>query len=117
MGYYNLGDSYYDGTGVERNEKKGQHFFELAAMAGGVAARHNVGCVEGNAGNLHRAHKHFILAARAGDKGSLEFVKKGSLDGYVTKEKYADTLLMIYYMVIFYMERRVRLYLKTEATM
>ena len=43
MGYYNL-DSYYDGTGVERNEKKGKHFFELAAMAGGVAlaARHNL---------------------------------------------------------------------------
>ena len=54
MGYYNLGDSYYDGTGIERNEKKGKHFFELAAMAGGVAARH---CPSSSTQALHTCGK------------------------------------------------------------
>ena len=52
---------------------------ELAAINGSVDARHNLGCVEsraGNnlmrAGNNHRAFKHFMLAARAGNKLSLD---------------------------------------------
>ena len=54
------------GRGVERNEKKVKYFYELAAMKGNVMARHNIGCMEAEAGNEHRAMKHFLLAARAG---------------------------------------------------
>ena len=54
-------------------------------------ARHNLGCVERNAGNFHRAYKHFILAARAGDDKSLDHVKKG-LGGIITNDEYANTL-------------------------
>ena len=36
--------------------------------------------------------KHFILAARAGDKDSLDVVKKRFMEGFVTKDEYANTL-------------------------
>ena len=48
--------------------------------------------VEGNAGNLQRAFRHFKLAAKAGYKPSLETVKEGYMRGNVTKDEYANTL-------------------------
>jgi len=60
-------------------------------MSGDMKARHNLGCVEVDAGNYHRAYKHFILSARAGDKDSLDAVKIGFRKGYVTKDEYANT--------------------------
>ena len=91
--YFNLSNSYYhNGRGVEVDKKKAKYFYELAAMNGNVQARHNLGCIEGNAGNHHRAYKHFILAARAGFKLSLDELKEGFMDGHVTKEEYANTL-------------------------
>lgn len=35
------------------NTKKAKHFNELAAMMGNVDARHNLGVLEGQAGNNH----------------------------------------------------------------
>ena len=61
-------------------------------MNGSVNARHNLGCDELEAGNEHRAYKHFILAAKAGFKKSLDQVKEGFLDGFVAKDEYASTL-------------------------
>ena len=55
-------------------------------------ARCNLGCLEGNAGNHQRAMKHLPISARAGEKFSLDNVKKGFMNGYVTKEEYANTL-------------------------
>ena len=40
----------------------------------------------------HRAMKHFILSARAGDNDSLDEVKDGYVNGIVTKDEYANTL-------------------------
>ena len=37
-------------------------------------------------------HKHFILAAKAGYKLSLDELKEGFMDGMITKEEYANTL-------------------------
>ena len=48
--------------------------------------------MEGRAGNHHRAYKHFMLAARAGYKPSLDELKDGYMDGIVTKDEYANTL-------------------------
>ena len=90
--YYNLGISYDNGRGVEVDKKKAVHYYELAAMNGCVDARHNLGCEEYEAGNHHRAYKHYILAAKAGDKDSLEQVKAGFMDDMVTKDEYANTL-------------------------
>ena len=90
--YYNLGILYDHGRGVEVDKKKAKHFYELAAMNGNVNARHNLGCAEVDACNFHRACKHFILAARAGHKKSLDAVKEGFMDGIVKKDEYANTM-------------------------
>ena len=92
VAYYNLGHSYYNGNGVEVDKKKAKHCYELAAMNGSVHARHNLGCSGGNARNIQRAYKHCLLAARAGYAKSLDVVKKGYMNGYITKEEYANTL-------------------------
>ena len=91
--YDNLGVSYYNGVGVEMDKKKAKHYWELAAMNGDAHARFNLGCMEGQAGNNHRAYKHFILSARAGHKDSLDKVKEGFMKGVVKKDEYANTLL------------------------
>ena len=78
--------SYYDGRAVEVDKKKAKYYYELAAINGDIKARHNLGCMEGTAGNYHRAFKHLILAAKAGDKDSLDKVKEGFTEGFVTKE-------------------------------
>ena len=91
-GYYNLGNAYRLGNGVEIDKKKAKHYFELAAMNGHVIARNNLGAVEYEAGNQQRAYKHCLIAARAGDKFSLDSVKRGYMAGHITKEEYANTL-------------------------
>jgi hypothetical protein len=90
--YHNLGNSYSVGNGVEIDKKKAMHYYELAAMNGDVMSRHNLGAIEGQAGNYQRAYKHLLLSARAGDKLSLENVKQGYINGRVTKEEYTKTL-------------------------
>jgi hypothetical protein len=90
--YNNLGALYAIGQGVEMDKKKAMHYFELAAIGGDVSARYNLGYVEEQAGNPQRAFKHFILAAKVGDEGSLEMVTKGFRGGYVTKDDYERSL-------------------------
>ena len=91
-GYYNLGCSYRLGDGVEVDQKKAKYYFELAAMHGHIKARHNLGCSEKQAGNLHRAIKHMIMAAKAGDEVSLNTVKHCFMQGIVKKDEYANAL-------------------------
>ena len=79
--YYNIGNSYYQGYGVERDEIKAKHYYELAAIGGFVLARHNLGCVEEDAGNLGRALKHYILAAGGGLNKSLKDDPKNVQEG------------------------------------
>jgi len=90
--YYNLGNSHYYGNGVERNVKKGKKYWELAAIGGNVGARNNLGTTEGYAGNEQRAYRHFMIAAKAGDKECLDKVRKGFERGVVTKDDYAEAL-------------------------
>ena len=92
--YCNLGHAYQNlGLGlVEIDAKKAKHYYELAAMNGNLKARYNLGATECDNGNYKRAFKHFQLAASAGLKESLDMVKRGYMDGFVTKEEYANTL-------------------------
>jgi len=92
VAYHNLGCAYGSGRGVERDEKKAKHYYELAAMGGNTRARYVLGCFEGQVGNYHRAYKHYMIAARAGYKESLDAVKEGFMYGFVTKDEYARTL-------------------------
>ena len=90
--YHNLGNYYRYGRNVEVDKKKATHYLELAAMSGSAAARHNLGYMEVEARNHHRAYKHFILSAKAGYKISLDSVKIGFNEGSITKDEYANTL-------------------------
>ena len=92
--YHSIGNSYYDGEGVERDEKKAVHYMELAAMGGDVVARHNLGVLEleGHAGNMSRALKHFMIAAGGGYNDSLENIKVIFMNGEATKDDYAKAL-------------------------
>jgi len=48
--------------------------------------------IEGQTGNHNRAVKHFVMAAKAGDRLSLDNVKKGFMEGYIAKDEYASIL-------------------------
>ena len=92
MAYHNLGVNYENGWGVEMDKEKSNYYYERAAMNGSIPARHNLGVVEWNAGDYHRAMKHFVVAAKLGHELSLNNVKKGFMIGKVTKDEYASTL-------------------------
>jgi len=93
-GYYNLGNAYYCGRGVELDMKKAKKYWELAAMNGNVFARYNLGGMEWQAGNRQRSVKHKIIAAKTGHEEALHAVTDVYENevGLVTKEEYADTL-------------------------
>ena len=55
-------------------------------------ARHALGMIEFESGNIDRAMKHFIIAARSGHEKSLKCVGIGYKQGLVTKDDYATTL-------------------------
>ena len=90
--YFNLGNTYDFGRGVEIDKEKAKHYLELAAMNGCLHARYNLGVIEGQAGNNQRAYKHYLIAAGAGFKLSLDIVKSGFRSGIITKDEYANTL-------------------------
>ena len=91
--YYNVGQRmYYHGHGVERDKKKATHYYELAAIGGDATSRHNLGCDDGNAGNSHRALKHFMIAAGSGYHDSVKMVQQMYMNGISTKDDYAHAL-------------------------
>ena len=61
-------------------------------MGGDVLARHGLGNLEWNAGNYHRAMKHYMIAAGAGYDDSLKAIQQGYLDGHATKDDFEKAL-------------------------
>ena len=91
--HYGIACCYMAGEGVRRDEKKAIHYWELAAMGGDAIARYNLGAYEGRAGNMDRALKHCMIAAKDGDTRSLRSMKLSYSNGYVTtKDDYATAL-------------------------
>ena len=90
--YHNIGVSYENGEGVERDEKNAKHHWEVAAIGGVVDARHNLGSVEIRAGNMNRALKHYMIAVEGGDADSLKTVKQLFTKGLATRDDYAKAL-------------------------
>ena len=90
--YNDIGHEYIHGSGVERDEKKAVHYFELAAMGGDEYARYNLGNVEVRAGNYGRALKHYMIAVGSGDNNSLMQIKHMYSKGCATKDDYAKAL-------------------------
>ena len=93
LGCAAIGIAYRNGRGVERDDAKADHYFELAAMMGDEMARFNLGCAEAHAGNWDRALKHFMIAAGAGFNNSVNGIQLLYKEGYATKEDYTNALL------------------------
>ena len=86
--YNNIGHAYRFGRGVERDERKADHYYALASIRGHAAARHNLGVSEGRAGNWDRATKHWLIAAGRGNIGSVKTIQKLYKVGQATREDY-----------------------------
>jgi len=90
--HYEIGVCYHFGEGVDKDTKRAFYHWELAAIDGHEMARHTLGANEGNNGNIGRAMKHFMIAAKSGHGDSLKMVGEGYKRGHVTKDEYATTL-------------------------
>ena len=90
--YFNIGTAYFHGNGVERDEEKAKYYFELGAIGGDAFARHILGILEGRAGNIERALKHFMIAAGSGYNNSLKMIQRMYKNGHATKDDYANAL-------------------------
>ena len=84
--YYNIDIAYHLGSGVEMDEKKAMYYWELAAMRGDTKARHCAGLVEGNAGNIDRATKHWMIAVKDGVAQSLKAIQWLFSGGFATED-------------------------------
>jgi hypothetical protein len=87
--YCSIGICYMNGDGVEVDMKKAIHYWELAAMRGDTMARHNLGSMEGKAGNYDRAVNHYMIAVRSGCNKSLGTIRKIITNERATKYDYA----------------------------
>ncbi len=90
--HYELGLMYSKGEGVEKDEKKAVYHWEKAAIGGHPAGRYNLGVDEWKKGNLERAAKHYIIAAKLGLGKALGGVKKCYMREAVSKEDFAAAL-------------------------
>ena len=94
--HHTIANAYFDGRlGVEKDIEKAWYHYRLAAIGGHEASRHNLGVLEYSIGNMSRATKHFMIAARSGNDGSLKEVGTLYKEGYATKDDYANVLRAI----------------------
>jgi len=89
--HHSLSLYYRKGVIGEKDTRKATYHGQLAAMAGNVHARYNLGFDEGNAGNMHRAYKHWMISANDGCDISMKAVQEGYKSGFVTKDDHAKT--------------------------
>ena len=93
MVYCNIAIAYYNGDGVERDEKKSKHYFELAAIGGDADERYNLGFNELESGNMSRALKHLMVAVEFGHNESLIVIKIMLMNKDATKDDIQAYLL------------------------
>ena len=87
-----LGNLYYKGLGVQKDEEKAVYHWEQAAMGGHPFARYNLAGYEMENGRMERAARHHIIAANLGYDPSLKSIKALFVKGIVSKEDYAAAL-------------------------
>jgi len=87
-----LAISHHVGQGVNKDTNKAIHHWKIAAVNGHEKARHNLGIMEEHGGNVEKAMKHYIIAAKAGFDPSLMEVEHGYKAGHLTEEEYASVL-------------------------
>jgi tetratricopeptide (TPR) repeat protein len=91
-GKFCFGTLYYNGQGVEKDEKKGIRHLEEAAIDGHPQARGILAGYELENGRYERAARHFIINSNLGCDFSLQQVKDLFVEGIVSKEEYASAL-------------------------
>eukprot|EP00985_Skeletonema_marinoi_P029850 scaffold29345_cov66-Skeletonema_marinoi.AAC.1 len=77
---------------AERNFIIWKRLLSEAAIGGHPNARYNLGIEEGNYGNVERAVKHFIIAAKQGYDNSIKPLMPAYRNGFVSKENLAAVL-------------------------
>jgi len=92
LAHLSLRICYQTGGIGEKDTRKAIYHRQLGAMAGDVDARYDLGCDEGNAGNMDRACKHMMISANSGCDFSMKAVQEGHKSGFVTKDDYAKTI-------------------------
>ena len=90
--YGNIGNAYHFGEGVERDNKKADHYYELAAIGGNETARYNTGNSERRVCNWDRAIKHYMIAAGGGWNGSVKSIQQLYTNGHAKKDNYTSAL-------------------------
>ena len=90
--HYRLSVLFREGKGVEKDDKKDLYHTEQAVIAGHPRARHHLGYVEGLSGRNDRAAKHYTIAAKLGNKDSLNALKNGYKARHVSKDDFTDAL-------------------------
>jgi len=90
--HHALAQAYYQGDGVKKDIERSIHHYKQAAMGGHENARHTLGTIEFNNGDIHKAMKHFMISAKCGYDKALKAVGFGYKAGHVTKDDYASTL-------------------------
>ena len=89
---FGLGNAYYHGEGVPRNEEKADEFYKKAVMQGHAQSRYNLAYHEAEKGHHDRAVRHCMISAKMGHKNSVEMMKNAFMAGLATKEEYAEAL-------------------------
>ena len=92
--HYELSIMYDElGSFVEKDGGKSLHYLEEAAIGGHPEARHNLGLHEWNKkGNVEKAVKHWIIAAKQGDDASIKALMKAFRRGECSKDELATAL-------------------------
>ena len=90
--YFNLGQMYREGLGIQTDKKKAKHYLGLAAMRGDAVARNNLGAMEIQPGNMNRTLRHYMIAAKGGSLESLKNIKSMSMKGFATKDDFEEAL-------------------------
>ena len=76
------------GRGVERDEKKAQHYYELAAMEGDACSRHKLA----RAGNHRRALRRYMISAGGGSQDALKKIQRMVIVRGATSDDFAKAL-------------------------
>ncbi|KAL9181332.1 hypothetical protein ACHAXT_010137 [Thalassiosira profunda] len=89
-----IGHSYMFGRVVEKSDEKAKYHYQMAALGGNIDGREMLGTMECNSGNMRRAMRHWMIAAKAGSENALSYVAKGfaDQDGHVTLKEWITTL-------------------------
>lgn len=89
-----LGARYQEGKGVEKDMEKAVYHMEIAAIGGHHISRCYLALIELHNGNMERAVKHFIIAAKLGSENAMEilWVYYRNRIGNIAKEDLEATL-------------------------